>query len=226
ARMKAATVARDTAWNAMANEWNAATTETAQAFTELRAEADAIFPPWEQFTLARPLAERVPAGIRFGELSVDLGGLTDSPSTDERLASPPALAGAVPAFLPFSESCSVLLRCRDEGRAAGISALQAMMLRFLTGLPPGKVRFTIVDPVGLGDNFAAFMHLADHDEKLVTSQIWTEPTHIEQRLTDLTDHIASVIQKYLRNQYKTIEDYNRAAGAVAQPHRGRAVADF
>ena len=49
------------------------------------------------------------------------------------------------------------------------------MLRFLTGLPPGKVRFTIIDPVGLGENFAAFMHLADHDEKLVTSQIWTEP---------------------------------------------------
>jgi len=34
--------------------------------------------------------------------------------------------------------------------------------------------------------------------------------------TDLTDHIASVIQKYLRNQYKTIEDYNQAAGEVAR----------
>ena len=43
------------------------------------------------------------------------------------------------------------------------------MLRFLTGLPPGKVRFTIIDPVGLGENFAAFMHLADYDEKLVTA---------------------------------------------------------
>src|SRR5439155_18731953 len=81
-------------------------------------------------------------------------------------------------------------------------------------------------PVGLGENFAAFMHLADHDERLVTSQIWTEPTHIEQRLTDLTDHIASVIQKYLRNQYKTIEDYNRAAGEVAEPYRVLVVANF
>ena len=96
----------------------------------------------------------------------------------------------------------------------------------VTGLPPGKVRFTIIDPVGLGENFAAFMHLADFDEKLVTSQIWTEPPHIEQRLTDLTDHIASVIQKYLRNQYKTIEDYNRAAGEVAEPYRVLVVANF
>src|SRR5262249_22580222 len=59
-----------------------------------------------------------------------------------------------------------------------------------------------------------------------TSQIWTEAVHIEQRLTDLTDHIASVIQKYLRNQYKTIEDYNRAAGEVAEPYRVLVVANF
>jgi DNA segregation ATPase FtsK/SpoIIIE-like protein len=147
-------------------------------------------------------------------------------SADARLAPPPELSVPVPAFLPFPDRCSVLLRARDEGRTAGVAALQAMMLRFLTGLPPGKVRFTIIDPVGLGDNFAAFMHLADHDEKLVNSQIWTEPVHIEQRLTDLTDHIASVIQKYLRNQYKTIEDYNQAAGEVAEPYRVLVVANF
>src|SRR5262249_61730523 len=101
-----------------------------------------------------------------------------------------------PALLPFPDRCSVLLRARDEGRTAAVNALQAMMLRFLTGLPPGKVRFTIIDPVGLGENFASFMHLADHDEKLVTSQIWTEPVHIEHRLTDRTDDIARGLHKY------------------------------
>ena len=38
-----------------------------------------------------------------------------------------------------------------------------LMLRLLTSLPPAKVRFTIIDPVGLGQNFSAFMHLADFD---------------------------------------------------------------
>src|SRR3712207_7526397 len=51
-------------------------------------------------------------------------------------------------------------------------------------------------------------------------------SQIEHRLADLTDHIASVIQKYLRNQYKTIEDYNRAAGEVAEPYRVLVVANF
>ena len=225
-KMTAATAARDATWGAMAGAWTAATNEVANTFTELRAAGAAAFPPWDEFTPARALAPSVPAGIRFGALNVELGAVTDSVPTDERLAPPPALAGEVPAFLPFPDRCSVLLRCRDDGRAAGVSALQAMMLRFLTGLPPGKVRFTIVDPVGLGDNFAAFMHLADYDEKLVTSQIWTEPRDIEQRLADLTDHTASVIQKYLRNQYKSIEEYNRAAGEVAEPYRVLVVANF
>ena len=221
-RMTAAAETRDSAWAKMAAAWMEVTARVADTFSLLRKEADDLFPVWSWVRLA----DRVPAGVRFGEYRIDLAALPDGLPADSRLAPPLELSGPLPAFLPFPDRCSVLLRARDEGRAAAVRALQAMMLRFLTGLPPGKVRFTIIDPVGLGENFAAFMHLADHDEKLVTSQIWTESTHIEQRLTDLTDHIASVIQKYLRNQYKTIEDYNRAAGEVAEPYRVLVVANF
>jgi DNA segregation ATPase FtsK/SpoIIIE, S-DNA-T family len=222
AKMAAATEARDESWARMAARWMETTGKVADAFVALRREGEELFPPWDRVGLA----DRVPAGVRCGEFNVDLTALPDGIPADRRLEPPEELAGPVPAYLPFPDRCSVLLRARDDGRAAAVQALQAMMLRFLTGLPPGKVRFTIIDPVGLGENFAAFMHLADHDEKLVTSQIWTEPNHIEQRLTDLTDHIASVIQKYLRNQYKTIEDYNRAAGEVAEPYRVLVVANF
>jgi hypothetical protein len=100
------------------------------------------------------------------------------------------------------------------------------MFRLLLNLPPGKVRFTIIDPVGLGQNFATFMHLADYDEALVTSRIWTESAHIEQRLADLTGHMENVIQKYLRNQFPTIEEYNTHAGEVAEPYRILVVANF
>src|SRR5205823_3789357 len=113
----------------------------------------------------------------------------------------------LPALLPFPNRASLLLKAGDAGRAAAVRLLQAVMLRFLTAVPPGKVRFTILDPVGLGENFAAFMHLADYDEALVASRIWTEPHHIEQRLADLTAHMENVIQKYLRNQFQTIEEY-------------------
>lgn len=228
AKVAAATAARDAAWSRAEEEWRAATAEVAATFADLRAEGSRLYPPdWGAVgSDARPLPTTVPQGVRCGEMAVDLQAVPDGISADPRLAPPADLSGPLPAFLPFPDRCSVVLKCRDDGRGAAVSALQAMMLRFLTGLPPGKVRFTIVDPVGLGENFASFMHLADHDEKLVTSQIWTEPRQIEARLTDLTDHIASVIQKYLRNQYKTIEDYNRAAGEVAEPYRVLVVANF
>ncbi len=100
------------------------------------------------------------------------------------------------------------------------------MLRFLTSLPPGKVRFTIIDPVGLGRNFAAFMHLADYSELLVTSRIWTEPQQIENRLADVSLHMEKVIQQFLRNEYPTLEEYNAHAGEVAEPYRIIVVADF
>ncbi|MFN8729107.1 MAG: FtsK/SpoIIIE domain-containing protein, partial [Planctomyces sp.] len=103
---------------------------------------------------------------------------------------------------------------------------RSTMLRLLTSFPPGKLRFTILDPVGLGQSFAGFMHLADYEDALVTDRIWTEPRHIEARLTDLTEHMENVIQKYLRNQFKSIEEYNEQAGEIAEPYRFLVIADF
>src|SRR5207248_7098534 len=105
-------------------------------------------------------------------------------------------------------------------RMQAVDILQTIMFRLMTAIPPGKVRFTIIDPVGLGRNFASFMHLADHDEALVTSRIWTEQAHIEQRLADLTGHMENVIQKYLRNQFETIEEYkDRKSTRLNSSHR-------
>ena len=99
-------------------------------------------------------------------------------------------------------------------------------MRCWTALPAGKARCTIIDPVGRGENFSAFMHLADHEEALVNSRIWTEAAHIDQRLTDLTTHMENVLQKYLRNQFETLAEYNAQAGEVAEPYRFLVVADF
>ena len=131
-----------------------------------------------------------------------------------------------PCCCPFPRHSLLLLKAAGEGRAKAVQAIQAIMLRMLTAMPPGKVRFTILDPVGLGENFSAFMHLADYDEQLVASRIWTDSGHIEQRLADLTDHMENVIQVYLRNEFQSIEEYNRFAGEMAEPYRVLVVADF
>ena len=131
-----------------------------------------------------------------------------------------------PILLPFPERASLLFRAHDDGKARALESLQALLMRCWTALPAGAARCTIIDPVGRGENFAAFMHLADHEESLVNSRIWTEPAHIDQRLADLTAHMENVLQKYLRNQYETLAEYNAQAGEVAEPYRFLVVADF
>ena len=202
--LRSAEEARAGTWQRLSERWQSGLKQVNTSLRESSELSASHFPTWDSvLSGASAITEAVPAGIHFGEYRVDAA-----------------------AFLPFPDGCSVVLKARDEGRAATVNALQAMMLRFLTGLPPGKIRFTIFDPVGLGENFAAFMHLADFDELLVTNRIWTEPSQIDARLTDLTEHMENVIQKYLRNQYKSIEEYNRAAGEVAEPYRVLVIANF
>jgi ABC-type multidrug transport system fused ATPase/permease subunit len=70
------------------------------------------------------------------------------------------------------------------------------------------------------------MHLADYDEQLIASRIWTDSKQIEEQLTRLTAHMETVLQKYLRNEFATIAEYNDKAGEVAEPFQVLVVANF
>src|SRR5439155_5737549 len=96
----------------------------------------------------------------------------------------------------------------------------------LSATPPGKLSFTIFDPVGLGENFAGLMHLADYEESHINSRIWTQTTQIEEKLAELNEHMEKVIQMYLRNEYSTIAEYNAEAGTIAEKYHFLVVASF
>jgi DNA segregation ATPase FtsK/SpoIIIE, S-DNA-T family len=218
---------RDRAWEDMSQKWHGTLHRVGRVLQDLKTVARERFADWSDgLWRDPPLFDVIPRGVQFGSLEVDLTKIPNAISENEGLKPTIPLQTTWPAYLPFPKRCPLVLKVRDQARQAAVQALQAMMLRFLTGLPPGKVRFTIVDPVGLGDNFAAFMHLTDFDEQLVGARIWTEPGQIERKLADLTQHMENVIQKYLRNQYKSIEEYNEQAGEVAEPFRVLVVANF
>ena len=173
-------------------------------------------PPGSEFT----------AMVPFGHWELDLTQIAPSVREFARFLAerPPSLA--TPVLLAVPESCSLLLQTERAGRQQAIDTLRVVMLRLLTSLRPGRVRFTIIDPVGLGESFAGFMHLVDYEEALVGGRIWTDNDQIEARLTELTSHMENVIQKYLRNEFATIDAYNRQAGQLAEPYRFLVVADF
>src|SRR5208337_1424560 len=112
------------------------------------------------------------------------------------------------------------------GQDEAIGALNNIVLRLLASSPPGRLNFTVIDPVGLGQNFAGVMHLADYEEQIIKSRIWTQSGQIDERLGELNEHMEKVIQMYLRNEYATIAQYNEQAGVIAEKYHFLVIADF
>jgi hypothetical protein len=132
----------------------------------------------------------------------------------------------LPALVPFAESRCLLLNATGEAKDAAAEAMQSAAIRALANTPPGKARFTLIDPVGLGQNVADFMHLGDFNRDLINGKAWTEPQHIEQQLTKLTEDMETVIQTFLRKKFASIQEYNKEHHEVAEPFRFLVIFDF
>ena len=183
--------------------------------------------PWSNFNFATGglARERAPL-FRFGTLELAPTQMPGGLPTDPAFFVEMPERFRIPAALSFPRTGNLVFETTPETRASALAAVQSLLARILVSIPPSKARFTFVDPVGLGESFAAFMHLGDEFELLVGERIWTDPRAIEQRLVDLTEHMETVIQKYLRNEFEDIDAYNDAAGEIAEPYRFLVCADF
>ncbi len=218
--------AYDRNWESLAASWFEGYQTICNAWNNLATQCERLFPNWDTVDeRTRPRPADSPTAIRFGSVGLNLSHIKNGLSPDERLR-PSVTEALLPALLTLKEHPVMVLTTEEEGRRAAVELLQTTMLRFLTAMPPGKVRFTIIDPVGLGESFGSFMHLADFDELLISSRIWTEPRQIEEQLTRLTAHMETVLQKYLRNEFATIDEYNARAGEVAEPFHVLVIANY
>jgi energy-coupling factor transporter ATP-binding protein EcfA2 len=211
-------------WTQLARGWKNACDQTAGVFAQVDRESRLFFGDWDPSK--HPVDRGIPWGLRFGALEVTPQRIPMAFPEDGHLVKPDFSGFATPALLPFPKRAALLFEARDQGRAEAVRALEALLMRAWLALPPGKLRCTIIDPVGRGADFGAFMHLDDHDPALVNSRIWTEPEHIDERLADLTAHMETILQKYLRNQFQSLAEYNGQAGEVAEPFRFLVVAHF
>jgi hypothetical protein len=206
-------------------EWRAAIDPLYGELESMRLVATERYPAWtaqlaENWT---PPTEFLPA-TKFADLELDLakGALPQNP----RLSLPGSSFVSIPLALTYPDHGSLLFESPEAGGPAVINALDNIILRLLATTPPGKIAFTIIDPVGLGQNFAGLMHLSDYEEALINRRIWTQRDQIEERLAEQAEHIEKVIQMYLRNEYNTITEYNEQAGSVAEKYHFLVIADF
>jgi DNA segregation ATPase FtsK/SpoIIIE, S-DNA-T family len=189
--------------------------------------AEQLFPEWSAPALASwtPPAKFAHAA-KFGRLDVDVAKMWDAPPRQAGLVLPGPAQFSLPLCLAYPDQGSILLETVNSGHEQAIEVLNNIILRLLSTSPPGRLNFTIIDPVGLGQNFAGVMHLADFEEQMINSRIWTQSGQIEQKLADLNEHMEKVIQMYLRNEYNTIAEYNEQAGVIAEKYYFLVLADF
>lgn len=125
----------------------------------------------------------------------------------------------LPLMLTRETESAVIIDAPAEHLGTAAEIVRGVLWRALTGVKPGRVKLTLLDPVGHGQNFASLTALADHDPQLIGHRAWSATPQITARLVELTQHIEDVLQTCLRDRYAAVEHYNRDAMAMAEPYR-------
>ena len=214
-------------WLKLEADWKNSLAPLYEKLRTAQTAAAELFPAWDapQWQQWTPPAKFQNAA-KFGRLDVALESLAGKLPRDPRLALPGPASFSVPLALAYPLQGSLFFETSQAGGDEAIAAINNIIFRLLAATPPGKASFTIFDPVGLGQNFAAMMHLADYEDSSINSRIWTQTAQFEERLAELNEHMEKVIQMYLRNEYATIAEYNAEAGTIAEKYHFLVIASF
>lgn len=135
----------------------------------------------------------------------------------------------IPYCASFGSEFNYLFKFNGEGRFNVVKNACDLGMRLFMMLPPGKLNFTFIDPVTLGESFAMFTRLVDVDDRtseVINGKIWSSPADIEQKLKIMTDHISNVTQRCLQGKYDNIYEYNRVAEQNAEAYQVLMLMDF
>ncbi len=132
---------------------------------------------------------------------------------------------AAPVFANIPNG-NILVLTKGSQKEHTSQFIRSIMLRLLITQQAGQIQFVMFDPVGHGENIAAFMGLKDFDPELVSAKAWSDMRDIEQQLHQLVLDMDYVIQENLRKDYNSVEEYNANAGQMRLPYRIVSVFDF
>ncbi len=162
-------------------------------------------PDWAEYTPAA--GAPIPSCVRVGQLHLE--------GAEAFLE--------LPALVPFVGQGHLFIAGNGEAISAARQLLQTILLRLVVSFPPGALRLSLADPVGLGANLSTFLRLPDAWR---SAKVYSRPDEIQRQLAALAAHIESVLQNRLQNLYATVEEYNQQAGELAVPYHILALVDF
>ncbi len=135
----------------------------------------------------------------------------------------------IPHCAQFGPEFNYMFKFSGNGKQKVVSDACDIGMRLFMMLPPGKVNFTFVDPVSLGESFATFTRFVNVDDRtseVINGKIWSSPNDIEDKLRIMTDHISNVTQRCLQGKYNNIFEYNKVAEQNAEAYQIIMLMDF
>ena len=186
---RAAEKEKNAVFENLAADWQQEVAQFATFVEEQKQCFAGSHPPWSAVNLKEMLLPiDFHSEVLIGQLKLDTTALARAdaagPFTLKSLEN-----ALLPMFLEFPLRGSLLVSAHGARRNDTLGLIFGTVLNLLRSFPATKAKLTIIDPIGLGQNFAGLMHLADYDESLVNGRIWSDGSHIERKLTELTEHM-------------------------------------
>jgi len=214
-------------WQELVADWSHQIRPLCDQLVAANVAAEKLFPDWQAAGWGNwtPPVDFQNA-VKFACLEVAVDKFIEVMPKDKRLVWPGPTALSLPLSLVVPLQGSILFESGKTSGDEAFGAINNIIFRLLATTPPGRLSFTIFDPIGLGQNFATLMHLADYEEGCINNRIWTQTAQFEEKLAELNEHMEKIIQMYLRNEYATIAEYNAEAGSVAEKYHFLVIASF
>lgn len=200
---------RETAGSQARQEWETAYTKLLPRMHIVEGEVNGLAPKWESAWDEWHPPRRALRFVRLGQ-RIYRGQFEDV---------------HLPAVLPILSRYNLFVHAQpgaDHQRAFVLGIL----LRMLSSFPAGTLRFTFVDAYLYGNSSAPMMRLREYEERLVGSNVWTDPREIEEQLGVLLSRIEEVTARNLRGEYDLVVDYNERVGSRGEPYRVLVVYDY
>jgi len=174
---------------------------------------EARFPPWNEVVQGAASEGTLLRNLPLGKMQI--GRFFPAQFS----ARPESSLEELPVVLPRQVQAGVVIDAHPAQMHLASELVRTILWRALSAVKPGRLRLTLLDPIGHGQNFASLTALADHDPQLIGHRAWSATGQIAARLQELTQHIEDILQTCLRDRYATIEHYNREATAIEEPYR-------
>ena len=106
------------------------------------------------------------------------------------------------------------------------TGVRGMVLEQMAVALPRLLQLTWIDPATRGGSAGPLLELLEFDKDLIDGQVWSESDHIDAALRRISDHIAYVEQRCLKDRFGNVDEYNAQAGSLAEADRLLVVTGF